>query len=59
MTDLIEFPQTETNTVTDDEIRAMFGWNMTDEEVDAKRNELAQFCDVLLDLAKESLCRRP
>ena len=59
MPDVIEFPQTETNTVKDDEIRAMFGWNMTDEEVDTKRNELADFCDVLVDLAKELICQRP
>lgn len=61
MPDVIEFPspRTKKSLILDDDIRDLFGHHLTDEEVEAKRNELADFCDVLVDLSWESLCRRP
>lgn len=41
-----------------DEIRSMFGWNMTDDEVETKRKELDNFLDVLVDVVWESVIER-
>lgn len=46
--------------VPDDSIRALFGWNLTDEEVETKRFELADFAEIVVTLALENIvCRKP
>lgn len=61
MTEIIEFPAlgSKMSHITPDEVRAIFGWDMTDEQVVSKQNELADFCSVLVTLAQESICQRP
>lgn len=61
MPDVIEFPvpRSKNSLILDDDIRDLFGRHLSDEEVEAKRNELAQFCDMLVDLAWESICQKP